>query len=64
MKETTNKQIAFAKVKLPNGDILQREVVEFNSQNEPIAHFPLKEEIAFTEWHNKTYVWPDKQEVK
>lgn len=56
-----NKQIAFAKVILPSGEILRREVIKFNAEGLPESHFPLKEEIAFAEWYNTTYEWPDDQ---
>lgn len=51
------KQIAFSKIKLPSGETLKREVVVFNEYNQPISHFPLSEEIAFTEWHDQTFDW-------
>lgn len=52
------KRIAFAKVCLPNGRILLREIVAFDPNGKPAAHFPLQEEIPFVEWKDATFVWP------
>lgn len=51
------KQIAFAEVVLPDGEILHREVVVFDENLKAVSHFPLTHEIAFTEWQNKRYNW-------
>lgn len=50
-----NKRIAFAHVILQNGERKKREVVEFDEKGNVLTHFPLQEEIPFTEWSNKTY---------
>ena len=52
------KQIAYSKVVLPSGEVLKREVVVFDNTGYAYQHFPLQREIAFTEWHNKTFYWP------
>ena len=52
------KQIAFSKVILPSTEVLRREVIVFDDNGHPVHHFPLTNEIPFTEWHNKTFVWP------
>lgn len=52
------KRIAFAKVCFPDGRILFREIVVFDPQGKPAAHFPLEKEIAFVEWNDETFVWP------
>lgn len=51
------KQIAFSKIILPSGEILKRHVVVFDENNQPTRHFPLSEEIAFTEWQDRTFYW-------
>lgn len=51
------KQIAFSKIVMPDGNVFSREVVVFDKNGKPIKHFPLQEEIAFTEWHNITFYW-------
>lgn len=48
-------KIAYARVILPSGEILHREVVVFNEKNEAINHFPLTEELPFVEWRDDTF---------
>lgn len=50
-----HRQIAYARVILPSGKILHREIVVFNKNDEIINHFPLKEELPFVEWRNETF---------
>ena len=49
------KRIAYAQVELPDGTLLKRQVVEF-SEGKYLCHYPLTEELAFTEWRNEKYV--------
>ena len=49
------KRIAYAQVELPDGTLLKRQVVEF-SEGQYLRHYPLTEELAFTEWRNEKYV--------
>ena len=49
------KRIAYAQVELPDGTLLKRQVVEF-SEGKYLRHFPLTEELAFTEWRNEKYI--------
>lgn len=49
------KRIAYAQVKLPNGTLLKRQVVEFQNNNY-FRHYPLTEELPFTEWRNEMYI--------
>lgn len=50
------RQVAFAKVILPDGEQRIREVVEFDSDGNVLAHYPLTEELPFTEWRNTTFI--------
>ena len=49
------KRIAYAQVELPDGTPLKRQVVEF-SEGKYLRHYPLTEELAFTEWRNEKYI--------
>ena len=49
------KKIAYARVMLPCGETLHREVVVFNNHNEVIEHFPLTQELPFVEWKDETF---------
>ena len=49
------KRIAYAQVELPDGILLKRQVVEF-SEGQYLRHYPLTEELAFTEWRNEKYI--------
>ncbi|MBO7295170.1 MAG: hypothetical protein J6U65_07135 [Bacteroidaceae bacterium] len=49
------KRIAYAQVELPDGTLLKRQVVEF-SEGKYLRHYPLTEELAFTEWRNEKYI--------
>jgi hypothetical protein len=49
------KRIAYAQVQLPDGTLLKRQVVEF-ANGVYLRHFPLTEELAFTEWRNEKYI--------
>ena len=49
------KRIAYAQVELPDGTLLKRQVVEF-SEGQYLRHYPLTEELAFTEWRNEKYI--------
>ena len=51
----TMKRIAYAQVELPDGTLLKRQVVEF-SEGLYLRHYPLTEELAFTEWRNEKYI--------
>ena len=51
----TMKRIAYAQVELPDGILLKRQVVEF-SEGQYLRHYPLTEELAFTEWRNEKYI--------
>ena len=49
------KRIAYAQVELPDGTLLKRQVVEF-SEGQYLRHYPLTEELPFTEWRNEKYI--------
>ena len=49
---------AYAKVTFPSGTVMKRRIVVFDACNHPVAHFPLTEELAFTEWYNTTFTMP------
>ena len=51
----TMKRITYAQVELPDGTLLKRQVVEF-SEGQYLRHYPLTEELAFTEWRNEKYI--------
>lgn len=57
--ENKCKRVAYARVVLPTGEVLRREVVEFDERGKVVVHFPLKEELPFVEWCNKTFVVSD-----
>ena len=48
-------KIAYARVVLPSGKTLHREVIVFNDNNEVIDHFSLTEELPFVEWKDETF---------
>lgn len=48
------KRIAYAQVELPDRTLLKRQVVEF-SEGQYLRHYPLTEELPFTEWRNERY---------
>lgn len=50
------KRKAYARVVLPTGISLRKEVVEFDEEGKVVNHFPLTEELPFVEWHNETFV--------
>lgn len=52
------RQVAYSRVVLPSGEVLHREVVVFDEGGKPLRHFPLTEESPFTEWYDKTFVYP------
>ena len=51
----TMKRTAYAQVELPDGTLLKRQIVEF-SEGQYLRHYPLTEELAFTEWRNEKYI--------
>lgn len=55
--EQTVRKVAYAKVILPTGEALKREVVVFSPNGQPLSHFPLTEELPFVEWRDETYVF-------
>lgn len=54
------RKVAFPRVMMPDGTILRREVIIFNSQGTPVEHYPLTAEEAFVEWYNCSYRYGDK----
>lgn len=52
------RRVAYARVLLPDGTSLLRQVVAFDAQGVPTALEPLTVELPFTEWRNEVYVWP------
>lgn len=52
------RQIAFARLVLPDGRVLQRQIVRFDLEGKPVDHHPLSGEEPFTEWRNETCCWP------
>lgn len=53
-----HRQIAFARIVLPDGRVLERQIVQFDGRGTPVGHRALTHEEPFTEWHNETYRWP------
>ncbi len=51
------RRVAYPAVTLPDGTRLKREIVVFAADGTPKAHFPLTEEVAFTEWRGTEYAW-------
>lgn len=56
------RRVAYSAVTLPDGTRLYREIVVFSPDGTPQTHFPLTEEVAFTEWRAGEYVWDAKSE--
>lgn len=55
------RKIAFSRLMLKNGEIIHREVVEFDENGLPLRHYPLSEELPFVEWEDKTFTWPNEE---
>ena len=53
----TCRRTAFAKVLLPDGQVLEREVVVFDREGHPVSHYPLTREEPFVEWRKETFVY-------
>lgn len=51
------KQVAYARVVMPDGQIFKRELVVFDNTGRVLSHSRLTEEIPFTEWRNETFYW-------
>lgn len=48
-------KVAYARVILPSGETLHREVIVFDDNHEVTDHFPLTEELPFVEWKDESY---------
>ena len=48
------KRIAVSKLKLPNGEILKNQIIEWTDDNY-VSYYPLTEELPFTEWKDIIY---------
>ncbi len=55
------KKVAYSRVQLPSGEVLRREVVVFDAEGQPKAHFPLTHELPFVEWRDETYIYKNKR---
>lgn len=51
------KQVAYARVVMPDGQIFKRELVTFDDAGCVHSHSRLIEELPFTEWRNETFYW-------
>lgn len=55
------KKIAVARLHLPNGPVLYRQVLEFEDGH-LVRYFALTEELPFVEWHGGDYYLQEKEQ--
>lgn len=56
--QQTPRRVAYARLHLPDGTVLERQTVCFDAAGRPFAYEPLTHETPFTEWHNRDFYWP------